>query len=146
MVHMSEDSILSTVWLLHFSVCCFQGKEIIEHFINELKKEGVTYLPPWSEPHMEIQDDENDDGDDVRYCMYHITRTSYTTICVCCAGQFPSSNTLTGEHRNHWKESTSYHSKLKFKHNLLNPSAIFHLVTLLLESLETIAEKYVQSH
>ncbi|XP_049811451.1 protein real-time isoform X1 [Schistocerca nitens] len=27
-----------------------KGKEIIEHFINELKKEGVVYIPPWQEP------------------------------------------------------------------------------------------------
>jgi hypothetical protein len=37
-----------------------------------LKKEGVTYLPPWSEPHKAIQDDDDDDddGDDgLRYCI-----------------------------------------------------------------------------
>jgi hypothetical protein len=38
-----------------------QGKEIIEHFVNELKKEGVTYLPPWSEPNKVMPDDEDDD-------------------------------------------------------------------------------------
>jgi len=54
--------------LLYFSTCYFQGKEIIEHFINELKKEGVTYLPPWSEPHKAIQDDDAN-GDDLRYCI-----------------------------------------------------------------------------
>jgi hypothetical protein len=41
-----------------------QGKEIIEHFINELKNEGVTCLPPWSEPNKAIRDDEDDDDDD----------------------------------------------------------------------------------
>jgi len=49
--------------LLYFSICYFQGKEIIEHFINELKKEEVTYLPPWSEPRKAIRDDD----DDLRY-------------------------------------------------------------------------------
>jgi len=33
-----------------------------------LKKEGVTYLPPWSEPHKAIQDDDDND-DDLRYCI-----------------------------------------------------------------------------
>jgi hypothetical protein len=42
----------------------FQGKEIIEHFISELKKEGITYLPPWSEPNKAIPDDEDADNDD----------------------------------------------------------------------------------
>jgi hypothetical protein len=59
--------------LLYSSVCCFQGKEIIEHFISELKNEGVTYLPPWSEPHKANQDDNDDnddhDDDDLRYCI-----------------------------------------------------------------------------
>ncbi|PNF28722.1 hypothetical protein B7P43_G07856 [Cryptotermes secundus] len=41
-----------------------KGKEIIEHFISELKKEGVTYLPPWSEPNKAVPDDEDDDDDD----------------------------------------------------------------------------------
>lgn len=27
-----------------------QGKEIIEHFIAELKKEGITHIPRWEEP------------------------------------------------------------------------------------------------
>jgi hypothetical protein len=41
-----------------------QGKEIIEHFINELKKEGVSYLPPWSEPNKAMPDNEDDVDDD----------------------------------------------------------------------------------
>lgn len=28
---------------------CEQGKEVIEHYINELMSEGMTYVPPWSE-------------------------------------------------------------------------------------------------
>lgn len=28
----------------------WQGKEIIEHFIEELRKEGVTFVPRWEEP------------------------------------------------------------------------------------------------
>ncbi|GAB1868948.1 Protein real-time [Camponotus japonicus] len=27
-----------------------KGKEIIEYFINELKEEGITYVPPWKDP------------------------------------------------------------------------------------------------
>lgn len=30
-----------------------QGKEIIEHFIMELKKEGITHIPRWEEPRPE---------------------------------------------------------------------------------------------
>ena len=26
---------------------CFQGKEVIEYYINELLEEGVRYIPPW---------------------------------------------------------------------------------------------------
>jgi hypothetical protein len=74
---MPQYSILSALWLFpYFSTYYLQGKEIIEHFINELKKEGVTYLPPWSEPHKAIQDDDYDDDDDdeeddnhLRYCI-----------------------------------------------------------------------------
>ena len=28
----------------------FQGKEVIEYYINELISEGVTYIPPWTDP------------------------------------------------------------------------------------------------
>ena len=28
-----------------------QGKEIIEHYLNELQNEGVTYIPTWTEEH-----------------------------------------------------------------------------------------------
>ncbi|PSN52190.1 SEC14-like protein 1 [Blattella germanica] len=41
-----------------------KGKEIIEYFVNELKKEGVTYLPAWSEPE-KADPDENDDDDEL---------------------------------------------------------------------------------
>lgn len=27
-----------------------QGKEIIEHFVKELKDEGITYVEPWTDP------------------------------------------------------------------------------------------------
>ncbi|EFN74781.1 Protein real-time [Camponotus floridanus] len=27
-----------------------KGKEIIEYFINEMKEEGITYVPPWKDP------------------------------------------------------------------------------------------------
>lgn len=49
----------------------FQGKEIIEHFINELKKDDVTYIPPWSEPEKAVKDDgdNNDDDYDLRYSV-----------------------------------------------------------------------------
>jgi hypothetical protein len=35
-------------------ICCnyffwgFQGKEVIDFYINELLSEGITYIPPWS--------------------------------------------------------------------------------------------------
>jgi hypothetical protein len=32
---------------------CFlllQGKEVIEYYINELISEGITYIPPWTDP------------------------------------------------------------------------------------------------
>lgn len=28
----------------------FQGKEVIEYYINELLSEGVTHIPPWTSP------------------------------------------------------------------------------------------------
>ena len=28
----------------------FQGKEVIEYYINELLSEGITYIPPWTDP------------------------------------------------------------------------------------------------
>jgi hypothetical protein len=31
-----------------------------------MKKEGVTYLPPWSGPDKAIPDDDDDDDDDLR--------------------------------------------------------------------------------
>jgi hypothetical protein len=57
------------LFLLRHAICCFQGKEIIEHFVIELKKEGITYLPPWSEPCKAIPDDNGGGGggdDDLR--------------------------------------------------------------------------------
>ena len=33
------------------SVVCHQGKEVIEYYINELISEGITYIPPWADPH-----------------------------------------------------------------------------------------------
>lgn len=35
------------------------GKEVIEHFIKELKNEGITHIPPWKPK--EIVDDESSD-------------------------------------------------------------------------------------
>ena len=29
---------------------CWQGKEVIEYYINELISEGITYIPPWTDP------------------------------------------------------------------------------------------------
>jgi hypothetical protein len=43
---------------------CFQGKEIIEHFVNELKREGMTYLPPWSEPGKGMPGDDEEEGEE----------------------------------------------------------------------------------
>lgn len=33
-----------------------QGKEVMSAFIDELKKEGVTYVPPWRPPLPQIDD------------------------------------------------------------------------------------------
>nr|CAD7445480.1 unnamed protein product [Timema bartmani] len=42
-----------------------RGKEIIEYFVNELKNEGLTYVPPWTEPEKEktVEEDPRAQGD-----------------------------------------------------------------------------------
>nr|CAD7405920.1 unnamed protein product [Timema poppensis] len=42
-----------------------KGKEIIEYFVNELKNEGLTYVPPWTEPEKEktVEEDSRAQGD-----------------------------------------------------------------------------------
>ncbi|XP_043256852.1 protein real-time isoform X1 [Colletes gigas] len=48
-----------------------KGKEIIEYFINELKKEGIVYVPPWkdlseksSKNENNVPENENEESDD----------------------------------------------------------------------------------
>lgn len=36
------------------------GKEVIEHFIKELKNEGITYVPPWQPPES-LENEKTDD-------------------------------------------------------------------------------------
>nr|CAD7199101.1 unnamed protein product [Timema douglasi] len=45
-----------------------KGKEIIEYFVNELKNEGLTYVPPWTEPEKEktVEEDSRAQGDSPR--------------------------------------------------------------------------------
>lgn len=31
-----------------FWVCCFQGKEVIEHYLNELISQGTSHIPRWT--------------------------------------------------------------------------------------------------
>ncbi|XP_048265922.1 protein real-time isoform X1 [Bombus terrestris] len=37
-----------------------KGKEIIEYFINQLKEEGIVYVPPWKDPNDISEKDEGD--------------------------------------------------------------------------------------
>ncbi|XP_071876520.1 real-time [Bombus fervidus] len=37
-----------------------KGKEIIEYFINQLKEEGIVYVPPWKDPSDTSEKDEGD--------------------------------------------------------------------------------------
>ncbi|XP_060816682.1 protein real-time isoform X2 [Bombus pascuorum] len=37
-----------------------KGKEIIEYFINQLKEEGIVYVPPWKDPSDTSEEDEGD--------------------------------------------------------------------------------------
>lgn len=31
-----------------FWVCCFQGKEVIEHYLSELISQGTSHIPRWT--------------------------------------------------------------------------------------------------
>ena len=43
-------TLINPILLIDLSVLSFQGKEIIEYYINELISEGVAYIPPWTDP------------------------------------------------------------------------------------------------
>uniref|UniRef100_A0A0P4WF13 CRAL-TRIO domain-containing protein n=2 Tax=Scylla olivacea TaxID=85551 RepID=A0A0P4WF13_SCYOL len=52
------ESTVEKIAMKQYSQNISKGKEIIEHFITELKKEGVTYIPRWVEPQPEQTEDE----------------------------------------------------------------------------------------
>ncbi|XP_069684497.1 SEC14-like protein 1 isoform X1 [Periplaneta americana] len=60
------ESHIEKLAMKQYSQNISKGKEIIEYFVNELKKEGVHCLPPWTEPEKPIRDDDDDDYDDFR--------------------------------------------------------------------------------
>lgn len=37
-------------YIFKYPLCLYQGKEVIEYYINELLNEGITYIPPWVGP------------------------------------------------------------------------------------------------
>lgn len=37
-----------------------KGKEIIEYFVNQLREEGITYVPPWQDPEEEIGEEKGE--------------------------------------------------------------------------------------
>ncbi|XP_045122663.1 SEC14-like protein 1 isoform X10 [Portunus trituberculatus] len=52
------ESTVEKIAMKQYSQNISKGKEIIEHFITELKKEGVTHIPRWVEPQPEQTEDE----------------------------------------------------------------------------------------
>lgn len=39
-----------------FWICCFQGKEVIEHYLNELISQGISHIPRWTPAPVQEED------------------------------------------------------------------------------------------
>lgn len=39
-----------------FWVCCFQGKEVIEHYLSELISQGTSHIPRWTPAPIQEED------------------------------------------------------------------------------------------
>lgn len=53
------ESTIEKLAMKQYSQNIATGKEVIEHFIKELKNEGITYIPPWKP--LKSEDDDNDE-------------------------------------------------------------------------------------
>ena len=53
------ESTIEKMAMKQYSLSVAKGKEVIDHFIKELRSEGITYVAPWQAP--EGGDDETDE-------------------------------------------------------------------------------------
>lgn len=54
------ESTIEKLAMKQYSQNVASGKEVIEHFIQALKNEGITYIPPWKP----LEVDESDKSED----------------------------------------------------------------------------------
>ncbi|XP_054160256.1 SEC14-like protein 1 [Oppia nitens] len=61
------EGVVEKLAVKHYSQNIKKGKEIIEHYMNVLKEEGITHIPPFNEKHLKSKDNTNIDDLNVPY-------------------------------------------------------------------------------